>query len=152
MKMKIKDIKPGLIKGVDISFCKEKNVYKEKYFAWEPSDLLLSAKTNEISGGILKSWHHTPEFTELEYHCDDEMFYFISGIAIMLFIDINDGKPDMDSAQVVRIPAGTQIVLKANKGHFVAVAEDSETSVAIVVSPKMDAPRIALPEIIIGEY
>jgi len=64
----------------------------------------------------------------------------------MLFIDIKNGKPDMASAQLVRIKKGTQIVIKQGKGHFVPIAEASEPVCAIVISPKMEAIRIDLEE------
>jgi len=36
-------------------------------------------------------------------------------------------------------------VIAAGKGHFVAVAETDEPVEAVVVAPRMDAPRMALP-------
>ena len=83
-------------------------------------------------------------------HIDREMFYFVSGEAIMFFIDVVDGRPDMASAQMARIQPGTQIVIDEGKGHFVAVANDSQPVYAVVVSPKMDAPRMTLPEAVSG--
>ena len=56
----------------------------------------------------------------------------------------------MDTAQIVRIPAGTQLDIAAGKGHFVAVAE-GDTFKAIVVSPVQEAPRMDLAEEVIGE-
>ena len=99
---------------------------------------------------MLQGWHHTPNFTAIEYHEDAEQFYFTEGTALMLFIDIADGKPAMDTAQIVRIPAGTQLDIAAGKGHFVAVAE-GDTFKAIVVSPVQEAPRMDLAEEVIGE-
>ena len=49
-------------------------------------------------------WHHTPTFNEIEYHEDAELFYFLEGPALMLFVDIKAGKAVMESAQIVRIP------------------------------------------------
>jgi quercetin dioxygenase-like cupin family protein len=65
------------------------------------------------------------------------MFYFVSGVALMLFVDIKDGQVDLDTAQIVRVQPGTQLVIEAGKGHFVAVAESEAPVEMIVVSPKM---------------
>jgi hypothetical protein len=50
----------------------------------------------------------------------------------------------------VRIQAGTQIIVAAGKGHFVPVAEGPEYVAAVVISPKMAAPRLSLPETVEG--
>jgi oxalate decarboxylase/phosphoglucose isomerase-like protein (cupin superfamily) len=68
----------------------------------------------------------------------------------MLFMNIKDGQPDPETAQVVRIRAGTQLVIPAGKAHFVPVAEGDEPVEIIVVAPKMDAPRMPLPFEIVG--
>jgi hypothetical protein len=75
---------------------------------------------------------------------------YASGTAIMPFADVKDDKVDMDTLQIVRIPTGTQITISANKAHFVAVAEGDTPYSAVVVAPVMDAPRTALPEMIMG--
>lgn len=144
-KVRIQDLAAGLINGVEVQLPKSTEVYKETYFEWAASSLVVKVNTTDISGGILRSWHHTPVFREIETHIDIEMFYFISGVALMLFIDIKEGSLDMESAQLVRIQPGSQITISAGKGHFVPVAENSEPVYAIVIAPKMDAPRMCLP-------
>ena len=119
--------------------------YRENYFEWFGSALISKFRTPEISGGALKAWHHAPVFREIETHVDVEMFYFVSGVAIMLFMDMDGEQPDLDSTQIVRIQPGTQIVISAGKGHFVAVAEGDKPVEMIVVAPKMEAPRMTLP-------
>jgi oxalate decarboxylase/phosphoglucose isomerase-like protein (cupin superfamily) len=99
---------------------------------------------------VLRAWHHAPVFYEMENHIDTEMFYFVSGVALMLFIDVKNGKPDNDTAQIVRIQPGTQISIDVGKGHFMTVAEGSEPICAVVVSPKMDAPRMTLADPVEG--
>jgi hypothetical protein len=146
----IKDLEPGLVKGIEVQMPDAVQVYKERFFEWSASSLTSIFKINEISGGVLNAWHHVPVFDEVETHVDAEMFYFISGTALMLFIDMADGIPDMDTAQIVRIHAGTQIIISAGKGHFVAVAEGDEHVGIIVVSPKMEAPRTRLPIVVEG--
>jgi len=41
-------------------------------------------------------------------HIDAEMFYFVSGVALMLFIDVKDDQAVLETSQVVRIQPGTQ--------------------------------------------
>jgi len=149
-KVKIQDLSIGLVRGIDVQLPQQAETYKETYFEWTATSVIAKMSTKEISGGVLRAWHHTPIFSELETHIDTEMFYFISGVALMLFIDIKNNKPDMDTAQIVRIQPGTQISISAGKGHFVAVAEGSEPICAVVVSPKMDAPRMVLTEKVEG--
>lgn len=150
MKVKIQNIKPGLVEGVEVQLPCSADVHKERYFNWEATTLTAKFSSTDVVGGILSVWHHTPVFSELETHVDAEMFYFQTGTAIMLFIDVQDGKIDMDSAQIVRIKAGTQIIIAAGKGHFVPVAADCEPVQVVVVSPPMDAPRMTLSEEISG--
>lgn len=150
MELKIEDLKPGMVEGVQVQMPCSTEVHKERYFNWEATTLTAKFKSTDVVGGILTSWHHTPVFNEIETHVDAEMFYFQKGTAIMLFIDVKDGKPDMDSAQMVRIKAGTQIIIAAGKGHFVPLAADSEPVQIVVVAPPMDAPRMELPEEIEG--
>lgn len=144
-KIKIQDLKPGFVTGVDVQMPGAIQPHQERYFEWTGSSMVAKMHTNEISGGVLKAWHHTPLFREIETHIDAEMFYFVSGVALLLFMDVKIGQPDPETAQVVRIQPGTQIVISAGKGHFVPVAEGDEPLEIIVVAPKMDAPRLPLP-------
>lgn len=146
----IENLQHNQIKGVTVMLPVEGEPYKENYFEWRASDLTAIFNTKEVTGGVLQAWHHTPVFSQIETHIDREMFYFTHGSAIMLFIDIMDDKPNMETAQIVRICPGTQIIIDSGKGHFIAVAEDNEPVYAVVVSPKMDAPRMLLPEDITG--
>jgi mannose-6-phosphate isomerase-like protein (cupin superfamily) len=149
-KIVIQDLKPGLVKGVAVQLPPAQPGYRETYFEWTPSALTAQFKSPEVSDGILRAWHHTPVFSEIETHIDAEMFYFISGVALMLFIDVKDGQTDLDTAQIVRVQPGTQLVIAAGKGHFVAVAESEGPVEMIVISPKMDAPRMSLAEAVEG--
>ena len=149
-KIQIQDLKPGLINGVEVQMPCSAEIYREGYFEWTAVPLICKFSSNEVSGGILKAWHYLPVFTEVETHIENEMFYFVSGTALMLFADIAEGKTVLDSIQVVRIQAGTQIIIQAGKGHFVAVAEGDEPAGMVVVSPKVGAPRITLPEAVRG--
>ena len=148
-KIQIQDLTPDLVKGVEILMPVETPGYQESYFTWTASPLVAKFQKKEVSGGILEAWHHTPTFTEVETHCDNEMFYFLSGVALMPFVDVKDGQADLDTAQIVRIQSGTQIIIAAGKAHFIPVA-DSEHVTAVVVSPKMDAPRVSLSEPVEG--
>jgi dTDP-4-dehydrorhamnose 3,5-epimerase-like enzyme len=148
--IKIIDLCNGLVQGVNVHLPDADETYRENYFEWTATSLTARMSTPLISGGVLRAWHHTPVFYEMESHVDAEMFYFISGVALMLFVDVLDGQPDMETAQIVRIRAGTQLSISPGKGHFVAVAENSEPICAVVVAPKMDAPRMTLPEPVFG--
>ena len=148
--IKIQDLKPGLVNGVEVYSPTASDVYKETYFEWTASPLITKMKDSKISGGVLKVWHHVPIFMEVESHTESEMFYFISGVALMLFVDLKDEQPEMDTAQIVRIQPGTQLIIPAGKAHFVPVAELSEPVSIIVVSPKVDAPRVSLPVKVLG--
>jgi hypothetical protein len=150
MKVKIQDLKDVAVKGVHVAFTETCEAYKEDFFEWTAFPIVTQFKTDKIMSGVLQGWHHTPNFSQIEYHEDAEQFFFTEGTALMLFIDIVDKTPDMDTAQIVRIPAGTQLDIAAGKGHFVAVAEGC-TFKAIVVSPVQDAPRMDLPEMVCGE-
>lgn len=143
--VKIQDLKPSLVSGIDVQMPDAINPYQELYFEWSCSSLMACFNTNLVTGGILKAWHHTPVFQEIETHIDAEMFYFLSGVALMLFVDVKDDQPVLETSQVVRIQPGTQIVISAGKGHFVAVAEGDEPLQMVVVAPRMAAPRILLP-------
>jgi mannose-6-phosphate isomerase-like protein (cupin superfamily) len=148
--VKIQDLAPGIVAGIQVQMPSPLPGCREAYFEWTASTLTSKFNTTEVSGGILRAWRYVPVFQELETHIDAEMFYFVSGVALMLFIDIKEDGLDLKTAQIVRIQPGTQIIISAGKGHFVAVAEDSEPVYAVVVSPKMDAPRMTLPETVAG--
>lgn len=145
-KCKIIDLAPGAVNGVDVQMPGAAKAYKEKWFEWTATTLCSNIKTTELAGGVLDVWKHTPVFSELEFHQDNEMFYFIQRTAIMPFADIKDGKIDMNSVQLVRVQSGTQIIIHPNKAHFVAVAQDDTPVKIIVASPAMDAPRLPLAE------
>jgi mannose-6-phosphate isomerase-like protein (cupin superfamily) len=148
--IKIRDLAPGVVAGIQVQMPSELPGCREAYFEWTASSLTSTFNSTKVSGGILRAWRHVPVFHELETHIDAEMFYFVSGVALMFFIDINEGGPDLKTARIVRIQPGTQIIISAGKGHFVPVAADSEPVYAVVVSPEMDAPRMTLPEIVVG--
>lgn len=148
-KVIIQDLANGVVSGVSVAL-PENNPYKERYFEWEASPLVTHFQTTQISGGTLKAWKQVPLFHEVETHVDAEMFYFVNGTALMLFADIKDGQPQMDSMKIVRIKPGTQIIIESGKAHFVPVAEGDAPVSIIVVAPKMDAHRIPLKEPVLG--
>ena len=147
--VRIQDLVPGLVPGVSVAMPGDEP-YKETYFEWLAAPLTAAFKTREISGGNLKSWKSVPLFAQVETHADAELFYFLSGTAIMIFADLVKGQPDMGSIKVVRIGAGTRIIIPAGKAHFVPVAEGDAPVEVVVVAPKMDAPRVPLQEQVLG--
>jgi hypothetical protein len=150
LKIKITDIENTVIPGVAVVTAKDYDTYREDYFEWTATPLVAPFRSAAVSGGFLKMWHHAPVFTEVETHVDDESFFFLTGTALMVFADVMDGKVVPASIQIVRIRPFTQFVIAAGKAHFVAVAEGDEPVLAAVVSPKMDAPRLPLPETVEG--
>jgi mannose-6-phosphate isomerase-like protein (cupin superfamily) len=150
MEIKISDLADVQISGVKYVLKDTYSTYKEDFFEWTGFPMVTKFKSSDIMCGLLQSWHHTPCFDKIEYHVDKELFYFIKGTAIMLFCDIVGGKPDISTSQIVRIQAGTELEIEANKAHFVAVAED-EAFQALVISPVQDAPRMSLPEKVCGK-
>lgn len=146
MQINITNIESTRIHGVQVHLDKNDVLSEERYFVWKESPLTAHFQSKEVSGGVIDSWHHSLTFTEVEYHDDQEMFYFMAGTAIMLFADIIEGQVDMESIQAVRIPQGTQLIIEKGKAHFVAIAEDNIPVKMVVVAPKMDAPRVSLKE------
>lgn len=145
----VTNIAETAIPGVTVKLPDTYAPYRERYFQWTAFPIVSHFETGDIQCGLLEGWHHVPAFSEIEYHADKELFYFLHGTALMLFCDIEDGAPVMASCQIVRIPAGTELEIPAGKGHFIAVAEDEHFQ-AIVVSPKQDAPRMALTDTVEG--
>ena len=150
MQVTISDLKNATISGVRILFSDSCETYKENFFEWTAFPLVSEFQTTKIMTGLLQGWHHTPNFDVIETHSDNEVFYFLEGTALMLFIDVENGLPLAETAQIVRIPSGTILEIAKGTGHFVAVAEDN-TFKALVISPVQDAPRINLPEMICGQ-
>lgn len=150
MEINIKNIEETKINGVRYYLAKPES-YKETYFEWTALPLITPFQHSEIMNGILQGWHHTPVFSEIEYHEDYEQFYFFQGDCFMYFVDLQDGTPDLSTSQIVYIPEGTQLDIAPNKGHFIAVA-DKDTFKAMVTSPKQDAPRIQLAETVKGVF
>jgi mannose-6-phosphate isomerase-like protein (cupin superfamily) len=144
-KVLIQNLSPDLVNGIQVQLPDAGEIEKELYFEWSPSNLITQFKTNSISGGLLSSSKSEPIFKEIESHIDAEMFYFISGTAFMLFIDIKNNKPIIGTAQIVRIQQGTQLIIPAGKGHFVPVPEGDDSIEIIVVAPKMGDIKAKLP-------
>jgi mannose-6-phosphate isomerase-like protein (cupin superfamily) len=149
-KISIQDLTPDLVSGIQVQLPGTEAIEEELYFKWAPSTLVTQFDTNFVSGGILTSSKADPIFYEIESHLDAEMFYFMSGTAIMIFIDLLDQKPLMDTAQIVRIQPGTQLIIPAGKAHFVPVPEGDDALEIIVVAPKMGDIKVDLPESVMG--
>lgn len=149
MDVRIQNITDSKISGVECCVKSQCEPYLETYFDWTAYPLVAKYATNELTCGILTAWHHLPVFNQIETHSDYETFYFVNGEALMLFCDIENGKPVMESAQIARIHAGTEIIVAPGKGHFVPVGV-TDSFQAVVFAPAQGAPRIDLPETIRG--
>ena len=141
----ISQIKDCAVTGVHFAQPTEVACYRESYFTWQPMELGGLFQESPVSGGYLYTRRHPPEYRELEYHTDMEIFYFVKGDVIMPFCTLRNGMPDMQTLQLIYIPENTQLVIEKNVGHFVPVAANCETASIVVVAPKMDAPRVPLP-------
>lgn len=148
MKVPVIDSRIAEVNGVRFCHLDDCAVYREDYFTCTPLSLHSVFQSREdIVCGVLEGWHHVPRFSILETHRDAETFFFTDGVALMPFCDITDGKPDISTAQIVRIAAGTQVEIAAGKTHFVAVAE-GDYFCTIVYCPDQLADRILLDEAI----
>ncbi len=151
IQIKIQDLKDVKIEGVEVFFTDDvQDIEKLDHFEWAAWPLGTKFQSNEIYCGLLEGWHHTPKYQKLEYHEDAEIFYFMSGTALMFFVDLDDQDGVlMDTMQMVRIPPRTMINVAARKGHWVPVAEDDKYS-SIVVAPKQGDVHVELPQEIEG--
>jgi mannose-6-phosphate isomerase-like protein (cupin superfamily) len=146
MKKQIEDLKEHLIEGVAVQLPGSVAAEKGEYFQFTPAALIAGYKTSRIGSGVLRSLRHKVEFRVAEYHEDRETFIFVSGTAVMLFLDLENGRAKMETAHLVRIKEGTKIIIEPGKGHFVPVAEGNETVCAVVEAPSMPAIKVELPE------
>lgn len=149
MKIKIQELAEGVVSGVRVAKGLPPTTQTD-YFEWTANPLSTLFQSNEITGGFLVSHRKPCRFTKAETHVDDEIFFFLSGVGLMLFVDYKDGKPDMATAQIVRIHPGTVLVIEKGKGHFVCIAEGDEPVCSVVCAPPMDAPSVELDEEIEG--
>lgn len=147
MDVKIQNLSEVKIKGV--SYCMERmcEPYKETYFNWVAYPMVNELGTSEIVCGHLTAWHHALEFDQVEIHKGREVFFFTEGECVMIFCDLEEGEPVMESIQIVRIQPGTEICVEAGKAHFVPIPVGDRLQ-AVVTAPEQDAPRIPFPEIV----
>ena len=148
--VRIVDLKNGIVPGIEVLLPGERISYHADYFEWLPSTLTVQFQKKFVSGGVLQAWRHAPIFQRIETHPDAELFFFISGVALMLFMEMSKDQPDLESAQIVRIRPGSQIIIPAGKAPYVPVAEDTHFVEMVVISPKMEATCLILPEAIEG--
>lgn len=149
MDINIQNLSEMKITGVNYCLEKECKPYKETYFDWVAYPMVNDMKTSEVVCGLLTAWHHVPEFTQVEFHEGEETFFFVEGECIMIFCDLENGKPVMESIQIARIQPGTELHVEAGKAHFVPIPVGDRLR-AIVVAPNQEAPRVLLPELVRG--
>lgn len=148
-KVIIEDWDKVTIPGVRFAAKAHQEMIREDYFECTTMPLKTGMKTDEVVCGVLEGWHHTPVFRVWESHKDAETFYYFRGTALMPFCELKDGKLDLSTAKIVRIPAGVQVEVLAGVVHFVAVAEDDRFS-CLVYSPDQGGDRIFAEEAIEG--
>lgn len=150
MKRKIVSIFDAEIPGVRVEKKEDGALLQKEYFEWMSFPLETNFKQSRIISGLLKGWHRTLSFTEVEYHEDAENFLFFQGESVMIFCDKKDGRPDMNSIRLVRIPEGTQIEVAAGKCHYVPIPL-TDTFQAFVFTPLQDAVILPLEETVVPE-
>ncbi|WP_195542639.1 hypothetical protein [Massiliimalia timonensis] len=69
---------------------------------------------------------------KVETHSEPEVFCFVEGISTMLFVDVHDSKPDLESAVLLKIPPGTVLQISKGKAHYIGPAL-TPTAVCMVV-------------------
>lgn len=151
MKVKIEELKPGVVNGVKVQLPNVVTPFDCGYFKWYPSTITGDFKTTEISGGVLETVKKEIEYSQVEYHVDGEIFYFISGECVMLFCDLENGDVVDDSIQLVRISPGTQIEISAGKGHYAPIPINEEKTKVIIACPKLESPLVCLHEKVVAK-
>lgn len=149
MKVKIQNAQDAVVNGVRFSFKEKCDTYCEDYFTCTPMALETPMQCSGVVCGVIEGWHHTPVFRIMETHRDAETFYYYEGTALMPFCDMVNGVPDLKTAQIIRIPAGTQVEVAPGKAHFVAVAE-TDRFATVVYCPQQSADRVFLDEAVEG--
>ncbi len=139
MKLEIQEWRSGLISGLEVQNIDEVKPSGD-YFDWRPSDIVTRFSTADVSGGVVEGRCKPIEYHQVEYHVDEEIFYFVSGEGVMLFCDLKDGKAVPESYVLLRVRAGMQLSVAKGKAHFVPIStNEGDTIKAVVISPKMDA-------------
>lgn len=149
-KVKIVNWEEAHISGVRFAHIRHQHTNREAYFTCTPMPIKTQIRSNVMVCGILQGWHHTPVFQTWETHADAETFYYYEGTALMPFCDMKDGKPDLSTAVIVRIPAGVQVEVAPGKVHFVAVAE-TDYFRCVCYCPDQGADRIEADEAVEGQ-
>lgn len=148
MKLKIESIFDVNLPGVDVFVPKPEDAFCEDYF-----ECRFYPEPNR--GDCVVDWLVTREaevkFDRIETHSVPEVAYFLTGTAIMPFAQMRDGKVDLSTMHIVRIPAGTQITIGPGVPHYVPMAADGETVHAMYVHPACEAPKAPIGEMVWGE-
>jgi len=148
--VQICDMKPGLVSGVTVKNPEQMESHKEQWYEYTCANIQAKFEADRLDMVLVKMGKRRPVFQEVEAHQDTEVQFYVSGTVIALFIDIKEGTPDLDTAQIVRIREGTCLAVEKGKGHFVPVSQDNETAVMVVTMPTQDFPHVTLPEPVCG--
>lgn len=151
MKLKIQDIHQVASRSVTVQLPNSVPAQQVAHYRWFPSSITIPFSTTEISGGMVYAYPHSMEFETVEYHEDYELYCIYEGSAVMILCDIKDGKPIQKSIQLIRIEAGTQLLLHPRTGHSVPIALGENAVRFMVVSPKMAAHIVPLDEKVLAD-
>lgn len=145
MEKAVTNIEETAIRGVRAVNVRTGSLLQKEHFEWLSFPLETTLKRNQVVSGLLRGWHRTVCFDTVEYHEDTENFFFLEGTCIMIFCDRNGEEPDMNSIQLVKIPAGTQVEVEAGKCHYVPIPL-TDTFRAYVFTPLQESILIPLKE------
>ena len=151
MDVKIEEAREAVVKGVKFRFFAKEMPYENENFSWLPQKDDISINSEEIIIGRLTASKAAVVFEKLEYHDDAEVFCYYKGSPIICFCEINENKPLMDSARLVRLNESAVVRIAAGIGHFVPVTTDLDDVEAFVISSsKIKTYNIDLEEKIHG--
>ncbi|MDR1541884.1 MAG: hypothetical protein LBU32_28675 [Clostridiales bacterium] len=150
MKVKVQDLVPGVVDGLDMHIPGSGVPVREKWYEWVPVAIEAQFQTCAVSGGVLKGWKHAPVFTDLEFYPDKRLVFVVMGCGIFPFADVKDGVVDMESVQLIRAKRGSKFVVPAYKASFAPVAENELEVICVIASARMEPKRIVLAEEIEG--
>ena len=148
--IKIQNIQDTIIKGIRYETADKRENNKCGYFDWNPTSLTANFKSTKISGGIVNFWHHSFNFTEVETHIDSEIFHVMNGDAIMIFADVVHNAVIEDSVQIVRVPAGTRLIIEPGKGHYAPILAEGGEGIMFVACPEMECYFHQLADEVVG--
>ena len=79
MRVRIQDIRPGMVSGVEGRMPGDGGAHCEGRFIWRGGTLCAGLGDARLTGGVLRAFHHMSVFAQMEYHVDRAMFFSLRG-------------------------------------------------------------------------